>query len=724
MRRTKPLITLVAALCVGASTLIGLLALTSSNQAAAAGGTFSITTSPGLDPAFNPTILDYVTRCTTSPTTQVTTTGGGPTTVAGETFPSPVSLKVPLVSGQELQITHGRTTYYVRCLPRDFPEYSASVTGRPQQPNGYLLDLNEYSVVFDTDGVPVWWHSGVSAPPGNEPNFSEFLNPSTIADSQSNGSFQFVGLDGRTTGSIGGGSVVFDSHDLQLLPNGNYLGIVPQDRDVDLSSWGLPSNSPILDDVIVEVTPSNQIVWSWSVAAHIDVATANVNWRSTYPDLIHMNSVEYDGNGGIIFSARNLDAVYRIDMATGAITWKLGGSATPQSLTVIGNTYSQVFSAQHDAKIAPDGSLTVYDDATLGGGLPRAVRFDLDTTAMTATLVEQVTDPSANFSFCCGSAQKLATGNWVISWGGIDFMSEVSPSGVPQLTITFPGQYSYRASPVPASVASLREGMDAAVRPVALTVMQDNWLVAADGGVFSYGDAAFYGSTGGMHLNEPIVGMASTPDGKGYWLVASDGGVFSYGDAGFHGSTGGMHLNEPVVGMASTPDGKGYSLVASDGGIFSYGDAGFYGSTGAIQLNKPVVGMASTPDGKGYWLVASDGGIFSYGDAGFYGSAGNIQLHEPIVGMASTPDGQGYWLVASDGGVFSYGNAAFFGSAGGKQLPKPMVGITSTADGRGYWLVAANGEVFSYGDAKGFGPGTNLQLNQPVVGTASTWSIT
>ena len=111
--------------------------------------------------------------------------------------------------------------------------------------------------------------------------------------------------------------------------------------------------------------------------------------------------------------------------------------------------------------------------------------------------------------------------------------------------------------------------------------------------------------------------MASTPDGNGYWLVASDGGIFSYGDAAFHGSTGGIRLNRPIVGMASTPDGNGYWLVATDGGIFSFGDASFHGSTGAIRLNKPIVGMAATPDGEGYWLVASDGGIFSFGDAGY-----------------------------------------------------------------------------------------------------------
>ena len=109
--------------------------------------------------------------------------------------------------------------------------------------------------------------------------------------------------------------------------------------------------------------------------------------------------------------------------------------------------------------------------------------------------------------------------------------------------------------------------------------------------------------------------MALTADGGGYWLVASDGGVFTYGDAQFYGSAGSLHLNKPIVGMAATPDGRGYYLVASDGGIFTYGDATFQGSAGSLHLNKPVVGMAAPASG-GYYLVASDGGIFTYPTTG------------------------------------------------------------------------------------------------------------
>jgi len=81
-------------------------------------------------------------------------------------------------------------------------------------------------------------------------------------------------------------------------------------------------------------------------------------------------------------------------------------------------------------------------------------------------------------------------------------------------------------------------------------------------------------------LGPPAVGMAATPGGGGYWEVASDGGIFSFGDAQFYGSMGGKPLNKPIVGMAATPGGGGYWEVASDGGIFSFGDAQFYGSMG------------------------------------------------------------------------------------------------------------------------------------------------
>jgi len=90
----------------------------------------------------------------------------------------------------------------------------------------------------------------------------------------------------------------------------------------------------------------------------------------------------------------------------------------------------------------------------------------------------------------------------------------------------------------------------------------------------------------------PATSSATTSSPAGYWLAAADGGVFTFGDAHFYGSMGGTKLNAPIVGMASTPDGNGYWLAAADGGVFTFGDAHFYGSMGGTKLNAPIVGMA------------------------------------------------------------------------------------------------------------------------------------
>jgi hypothetical protein len=118
------------------------------------------------------------------------------------------------------------------------------------------------------------------------------------------------------------------------------------------------------------------------------------------------------------------------------------------------------------------------------------------------------------------------------------------------------------------------------------------WLSASDGGIFTFGPgASFFGSTGSIKLNKPIVGMAGTPDSGGYWEVASDGGIFAFGDAGFFGSAANGNI-VPVVGMAATKTGMGYRVVRADGSVLSFGNAGSGGGlTGS--LTAPIVGITT-----------------------------------------------------------------------------------------------------------------------------------
>ena len=167
----------------------------------------------------------------------------------------------------------------------------------------------------------------------------------------------------------------------------------------------------------------------------------------------------------------------------------------------------------------------------------------------------------------------------------------------------------------------------------------------------------------------------------------------------FYGSTGNLALNKPIVGMAATPDGGGYWLVASDGGIFTFGDATFFGSTGNLVLNKPIVGMASTPDGRGYWLVASDGGIFTLRRRHV------LRQHRATSCSTSrssawcrrtTAAATGWWppTAASSPSATPPSTARSAASP----PSSPVVGVAPAAGGAGYWMLEANGTVQAFGE--------------------------
>ena len=109
------------------------------------------------------------------------------------------------------------------------------------------------------------------------------------------------------------------------------------------------------------------------------------------------------------------------------------------------------------------------------------------------------------------------------------------------------------------------------------------WLVATDGGIFSY-NAPFLGSTGSIALNKPVVGMAAASDGSGYWLVATDRGIFAYRGPllGIHR----LHPSEPARRRNGLRWSDHWLLdLASDGGIFAY-NSPFYGSNREHRLES------------------------------------------------------------------------------------------------------------------------------------------
>jgi hypothetical protein len=185
--------------------------------------------------------------------------------------------------------------------------------------------------------------------------------------------------------------------------------------------------------------------------------------RNAY-DPVHINSVEPDGDG-LIISTRQTDSIYRILRPSGAIDWKLGGTDTPQRLDMVGDPFGETnFGGQHDARRKPDGTVTLYDNGSARDRPPRGVRYRIDLVARTATLVEDIRDPEAVRSFCCGSSRKLSGGNWVSGWGGLAFFTEQTPAGDVVMRLRYQDGFSYRAIPVEPgafSVEEVRAAMDA-----------------------------------------------------------------------------------------------------------------------------------------------------------------------------------------------------------------------------------------------------------------------
>jgi hypothetical protein len=183
-------------------------------------------------------------------------------------------------------------------------------------------------------------------------------------------------------------------------------------------------------------------------------------------DIVHCNSIEKAGSDSVIASFRHLDGVYKIRQSTGAIVWKLGGTETPHSLTVRRDRYGRTFGAQHDARILSDRTVTVFDNRTgLRNKKPRAVRFRIDPTAGTATVVRSITDPAVTASYCCGSARLLDNRDWLIAWGKTGPVGGYDPNGRRTFILRYHEKFfSTRAEPVPAGAVSaqeMRQGMDA-----------------------------------------------------------------------------------------------------------------------------------------------------------------------------------------------------------------------------------------------------------------------
>ena len=442
-----------------------------------------VTGGGSLSPAFSADGHDYGVKCQAGSNTLTISPSavpGATTTISGANGSGVVTVaENDLVTITVTRADASTDTYYLRCLPHDFPDLQVQ---RPDDPNpGWYMTTTgvsgppgtTYAVILNDHGAPVWYKK--TATPAIDmkllPNGNLAWTPLLGASFGTNptGAYEEHSLDGslvRTWSTVGSPT---DHHELLPLPNGNKLMVsYPVRTGVDITALGAGygSSEQVVDGLIQEIRPDGTVAWEWKSQDHIAPAETTAHIDGLYigaetpqghvTDLLHINSVDVDpANGNLVVSARHLDAVFEIrrdpgQADDGTILWKVGGNAptspATKDITIVGDPLGGP-RRQHDARLSADGHLTMYDNESSTANPARGLDYRLDVAAGTATLNWEYRRPDGAASFGLGSTRRLADGSTIICWGGLQpLLTELGPLGNTTIQVSqVPTGISYRS---------------------------------------------------------------------------------------------------------------------------------------------------------------------------------------------------------------------------------------------------------------------------------------
>jgi hypothetical protein len=443
----------------------------------------------GVFPSFQPSVHRYVSRCGRG-TPLRAEVGAGAQLKAGDRPARSGAFRIDpgVRPGEDFALTAigegTRETYEVRCLPADFPAWDFESLGEAR-PGLFVVsfrasrDSRPWVIVFDHRGAPRWWYS-----PETRALWGQVLGDGTLSWARSFG--DGYGLDprmahevrtpaGKLLRLVRTRGAIVDGHELREVEDGKVLVDAYVPETADLRRYGGPRRAAIVSAEVQELDPRGGVLWRWNSRGKIALGETGRWWRNILSnprrrlqgraayDPVHINAIEPRGSEEVVISTRHTDAVYGIDRSSGEIRWKLGGSKTGKSLRVLGDPALKLFGGQHDARIAEDGSLSVYDNGKDRPRRPRVAFYRLDLEQGTARYLSQLNDPAVKESHCCGSARQLADGGWLVSWGDNPLVTAFDAQKQIVFRLKLPAS-TFRAVPVPpgaVTVAELDRGLEA-----------------------------------------------------------------------------------------------------------------------------------------------------------------------------------------------------------------------------------------------------------------------
>jgi arylsulfotransferase ASST len=334
------------------------------------------------------------------------------------------------------------TTYVTPALPQDLAGMALTLVSGAAPTSGYTLTAVEtpsghaYLVAFDGAGTIRWYRDMGTmevqdAQQQTNGDFTVFVG-NAIGNNAGAGAFIELSPSGDSVRAIAAiGSSYTDGHDLRVLSDATGKRMADylfgyDIRYIDESGYGGGSSDALAGHQLLRIGSSGTVdtlLQGWDRWTHADKIDPPLQDQG----IDHPNSIEFDLDGGVIASFRNLGAVVKIDPATKDVIWQLGGLRN--QFTFVGDPLNG-FGGQHAVHVLPDGHLLLLDNGvTHTPQVSRVVEYALDLSARTATMVWEYTPSPSMFNEFTGWVQRLSNGNTIVAWTNYGLIDEVAPDG-------------------------------------------------------------------------------------------------------------------------------------------------------------------------------------------------------------------------------------------------------------------------------------------------------
>ena len=244
------------------------------------------------------------------------------------------------------------------------------------------------------------------------------------------------------------GDVSPDEHEFWITPHGTAYIVSYVKTKADLRPVKGPEDGLVMNGIFEEVDiATGAVLHHWESLDHVALTESHAGVpedATTEPyDYFHINSVAPTPDGNVIISARHTWTVYKVDLATGRVRWRLGGKKSDFDLPG-----SATFAWQHDAQFEDPTTLRMFDNGTDGEQTvtdeSQVLWFSIDEANREARLERRLVHPAKISSLAMGNAQRLDNGNLFVGWGTAQRISEFADDGTLLFDATLP-DVSYRA---------------------------------------------------------------------------------------------------------------------------------------------------------------------------------------------------------------------------------------------------------------------------------------